>query len=135
MLNKVGSRALDEEQVTTQQWSILGALSRESAAKGMSVSELCAYLMVSRQNMTGLLSRLEERDVVSRAIDPEDQRSRRITLTPKGKELWAVITPLIDGFYEEASAGLSYDDRISCVHFLNRLLDNMREIDKKQNSA
>ncbi len=135
MLNKVGSRALEDEQITTQQWSILGALSRDSATKGMTVSELCAYLMVSRQNMTGLLSRLEERNVVSRTIDPEDQRSRRITLTSKGKELWAIIMPLIDGFYEDASAGLSYDDRISCVHFLNRLLDNMREIDKKQNSA
>lgn len=133
-LNKVGSRALDSEQVTTQQWSILGALTRQSAKEGMTVSELCDYLMVSRQNMTGLLSRLEERGVVSRSIDPEDQRSRRICITEKGQKLWGVITPLISQFYEDAAEGLSYDDKISIVHFLNKLLGNMKEMDRHQTS-
>lgn len=133
-LNKVGSRALDSEQVTTQQWSILGALTRQSAKEGMTVSELCDYLMVSRQNMTGLLRRLEERGVVSRSIDPEDQRSRRICITEKGQELWSVITPLISQFYEDAAEGLSYDDKISIVHFLNKLLGNMKKMDQHQAS-
>ncbi len=132
LLNKVGTRALDSEQVTTQQWSILGALSREAVPEGMTVSELCDYLMVSRQNMTGLLGRLEERGVVSRSVDPHDNRSRRIRITDKGRELWNVITPLIQGFYEEAAKDLSYDDRISCVHYLNRLLGNMKEMDRPQ---
>jgi len=132
ILNKVGTRALDSQQVTTQQWSILGALSRETAIEGMTVAELCEYLMVSRQNMTGILSRLEDRKVISRSIDPKDQRSRRITLTESGKILWETITPLIGGFYEEALEDLSYDDRISCIHYLNQLLETMRKIDKKQ---
>ncbi len=135
VLNKVGTRALDSEQVTTQQWSILGALSRETVPEGMTVSELCDYLMVSRQNMTGLLGRLEERAVVSRSVDPQDNRSRRICLTDKGRDLWSTITPLIQGFYEEAAQGLSYDDRISCVHYLNRLLKSMKDLDQKQNRS
>ncbi len=133
-LTKVGTRALDAEQITTQQWSILGALSRTNATDGMKVSELCEYLMVSRQNMTGLLSRLEERKVVCRLTDLQDQRSRRIQLTDKGRELWQRITPLINNFYEEALTELSFDDRVSCVHYLNKLLDTMKAIDDRQNN-
>ncbi len=132
-LNKVGTRALESEQVTTQQWSVLGALSRESTKNGMKVSELCEYLMVSRQNMTGILARLEERGVLHRLTDPTDHRSRRIYLTDKGKQLWVTITPLIDEFYEQALEKLSYDDRISCVHYLNSLLDVMKKMDTSQN--
>ena len=129
MLNKVGTRALDEEQVTTQQWSVLGALSRDSVSNGMTVSQLCEYLMVSRQNLTGLLGRLEERDLIYRMADPSDQRSRRIRLTENGSALWSRITPLISSFYEEALGKLSYDDRVSCVHYLNKLLETMKEMD------
>lgn len=130
MLNKVGTRALDEEQITTQQWSVLGALSRDTISNGMTVSQLCEYLMVSRQNLTGLLGRLEERDLVYRMIDPSDQRSRRIRLTENGSALWSRITPLISAFYEEALGKLSYDDRASCVHYLNSLLDTMKNMDQ-----
>lgn len=132
ILNKVGTRALDSEQVTTQQWSVLGALSRDTANEGMKVSELCDYLMVSRQNMTGLLSRLEDRDIVCRSVDPVDQRSRRICLTENGKELWKRITPLISDFYEEALTKLSYEDRVSCVHYLNKLQEVMKKMDEDQ---
>ncbi|GLQ08025.1 MarR family winged helix-turn-helix transcriptional regulator [Sneathiella chinensis] len=130
LLNKVGTRALDAEQVTTQQWSILGALSRDSAKDGMTVSQLCAYLQVSRQNMAGLLGRLEERGVITRSVDPDDLRSRRIRLTEKGAALWQTITPLIEAFYDTALSRLSYDDRVSLVHFLNILLKTMQEMDR-----
>nr|WP_219821775.1 MarR family transcriptional regulator [Sneathiella aquimaris] len=134
MLNKVGSRALESEQITTQQWSIIGALSRETACSGMTVSELCDYLMVSRQNMTGLLSRLEERQLLTRTIDPSDNRSRRISLTNKGEELWDVIKPLINDFYDHSLQGMSFDDRIACVHYMNKLLQNMKRLDNEQNA-
>ena len=57
-LHTKGTKALEEFGITTQQWSVLGALSRPVAASGMSVSELSQYLLVSRQNLTGLLNRL-----------------------------------------------------------------------------
>lgn len=129
-LHKVGAQALGEEEVTTQQWSILGALSRPSSSEGMSVSELCNYLKLSRQNISGVLNRLEERGVIERAVAPKDQRSRLIFLTPEGKKLWANIAPMINGFYEEALAGFSEDDRISFVHYLNKLFETMLKMDR-----
>lgn len=59
MLHKTGTRAVENEGLTTQQWAVLGALSRDEAKGGMSVGDLARYLKVSRQNLSGLLSRME----------------------------------------------------------------------------
>ncbi len=130
ILQKVGAQALDEEQITTQQWSVLGALSRPQVQNGMAVSELCEYLKLSRQNMTGVLNRLEERGAIQRKVDPNDQRSRLIALTKEGEALWARIAPLIGSFYDQALSGFSEDDRISFVHYLNKLQEAMLQMDR-----
>jgi hypothetical protein len=40
MLHKTGSRAVEQEGLTTQQWAVLGALSRDKAQGGMSMGDL-----------------------------------------------------------------------------------------------
>src|SRR5690606_8100144 len=59
MLHKTGTRAVEAEGLTTQQWAVLGALSRPEAQDGMSVGDLARSLMVSRQNLSGLIGRME----------------------------------------------------------------------------
>ena len=59
MLHKTGSRAVEAEGLTTQQWAVLGAVSRPEAARGMGINELARYLMVSRQNLSGLIGRMD----------------------------------------------------------------------------
>ncbi len=43
MLHKTGSRAVESEGLTTQQWAVLGALSRPESKGGMSVNDLARY--------------------------------------------------------------------------------------------
>ena len=76
MLHKTGSRAVEDEGLTTQQWAVLGALSRPEALGGMSVGDLARYLMVSRQNLSGLISRMERDGHIQTAPDGRDRRSR-----------------------------------------------------------
>ena len=38
MLHKTGTRAVETEGLTTQQWAVLGALSREKASGGMTIT-------------------------------------------------------------------------------------------------
>ena len=40
MLHKTGSRAVEAEGLTTQQWAVLGALSRQEAQGGVSIGDL-----------------------------------------------------------------------------------------------
>src|SRR5579862_657277 len=54
-------------------------------------SELAARRRVSKQALNHLLGQLEQRGYLSRDADPEDGRSKRISLTPRGVEAVAVI--------------------------------------------
>lgn len=127
-LHTKGTQALDEFGVTTQQWSVLGALSRPKAEGGMSVGELSRYLLVSRQNLSGLLNRLERDGYLERVTGEEDRRSRKVRLTKKGEELWAALIDPIHHFYDEALKGMSFDDRLAFIHYISLLQKNMSKL-------
>lgn len=136
MLHKTGTRALDEYRVTTQQWAVLGALTRPAFVEGVAVGDLAAFLLVSRQNLAGVLSRLEAMDYVERIVDPKDNRSRLVSLTPKGRSLWDEnMRPVIADYYDEALIGFSTEDKIHFNHYLDKLLDNFKAIDPEAEAA
>ena len=127
-LHTKGTQALDEFGITTQQWSVLGALSRPQAAAGMTVNGLSHYLLVSRQNLTGLLGRLERDGLIERLTSEEDRRSRKVKLSAKGEAQWAAIADPIHAFYDAALKGFSFDDRLTFIHYLSRLQRNMAQL-------
>ncbi|MFC5522697.1 MarR family winged helix-turn-helix transcriptional regulator [Polaromonas jejuensis] len=130
MLHKTGTRAVEAEGLTTQQWAVLGALSRPEAEGGMSVGDLARYLMVSRQNLSGLISRMERDGHICSAPDGRDRRSRLVTMTESGREVWLVqAQPKIHDYYEQALAGFSTNDITHSLHYLLKLLDNMKRLD------
>lgn len=131
MLHKTGSRAVEAEGLTTQQWAVLGALSRPQVSDGMSVGDLARYLLVSRQNLSGLLSRMERDGHVQAAPDGEDRRSRLVTMTPAGRRLWEKrAQPKIHDFYDRALTGLSDEDVTHALHYLLKLLENLKRLDE-----
>lgn len=127
-LHTKGTQALNDFGVTTQQWSVLGALSRPQAADGMSVGEMSRYLLVSRQNLAGVLGRLERDGLIERATAEEDRRSRKVKLSQKGVELWAALAAPIHAFYDEALKDFSFDDRLTFIHYISRLQRNMAKL-------
>jgi DNA-binding MarR family transcriptional regulator len=130
MLHKTGSRAVEAEGLTTQQWAVLGALSRTEAQDGMSIGDLARYLMVSRQNLAGLISRMERDGHIGTAADGRDRRSRLVTMTTSGHEVWNLkALPKIHAYYEQALDGFSTNDLTHTLHYLLKLLDNMKRLD------
>ncbi|MBE7417875.1 MAG: MarR family transcriptional regulator [Ideonella sp.] len=131
MLHKTGSRAVESEGLTTQQWAVLGALSRPQACAGMGVGELARYLMVSRQNLAGVLSRMEGAGHLRTGTPAgHDRRSRLVTMTPAGRRLWrAHALPKIRSYYDDALAGFSVNDMAHTLHYLLKMLDNMQRLD------
>lgn len=136
MLHKTGTRAIEEEGLTTQQWAVLGALSRPQAGGAMKLGELARYLMVSRQNLAGVIGRLERDGRVESAPDPQDGRSRLIRLTPGGRQVWQrKAVPKIQEYYEQALEGFSVNDMVHTVHYLLKMLENMQKIDTPEGDA
>jgi DNA-binding MarR family transcriptional regulator len=133
MLHKTGSRAVEAEGLTTQQWAVLGALSSEKAQEGMSIGDLARYLMVSRQNLAGLLSRMERDGHIIVEADTRDRRSRIVRMTKSGQHVWHVSAqPKIRTYYEQLLADFSISDTTHALHYLLKLLENMKRVDGKQ---
>jgi DNA-binding MarR family transcriptional regulator len=131
MLHKTGTRAVEKEGLTTQQWAVLGALSRKEAEGGMTVGDLANYLKVSRQNLSGLISRMERDGHIELLADTQDRRAKRVSMTQNGKQVWhKEALPKIRTYYESALTDFSTGDLTHTLHYLLKLLENMEKIDQ-----
>lgn len=133
MLHKTGTRAVEQEGLTTQQWAVLGALSRKQASEGMSIGALARYLMVSRQNLSGVIGRMAREGHVAVLPDPRDRRSRVVTMTASGRHVWQVLAqPKIRAYYQAVLGDFSTDDAAHMLHYLLKMLGNMERVDAEQ---
>ena len=82
--------------VTEQQWRILRALDEHGE---LEPRELCDMCQISSPSMAGILSRMEEVELIERDGIPGDQRRVIVHLSRKGTRLLSKIGPLIDKQY------------------------------------
>lgn len=69
-------------------------LLRHGPSEGMQLHDLGDLLLVSRANITGLIDHLEQKEYVTRVVDPSDRRARFARITPKGVDLLNTFMPL-----------------------------------------
>src|SRR5262245_36793354 len=108
----------NEMGISTVQWAVLGAVSREGYAQGVSFNQLTEYLGVSRQSLDGVLKRMERENHVVRIPHPDDGRARLVQVTPSGRAYWDSLQDTITAFYEQGMNGVSFDDGASLLHLL-----------------
>jgi len=77
--------------VTSGQFSLLMSLNRPEAP---TLGNVATVLAMDRTTLTAALKPLERRGLVKIAVDKEDRRSRRLTLTAAGRALLARALPL-----------------------------------------
>lgn len=118
-----------EMGVSTVQWAVLGALSREGYEQGISFNQLTEYLFVSRQSLDGVLKRMERDKHIVRIPHPEDGRARLVQMTGQGREFWGSLQPKITEFYRQALGSFSFDDSISLLHYLNNLQGDLTKVE------
>lgn len=126
--NTLQKQAVKELGVTTVQWAVLGALSDPRPTYGMSVGTLADFLVVSRQNLDGVLKRLERDGLVERVTGPKDRRARVVRLTPVGFAFWKKLCDRIFQFYDQAVSGFKFDDRVALAHYLNALQGQLMKV-------
>jgi DNA-binding MarR family transcriptional regulator len=129
LLHKNGTRHVAGFGATTQQWAVLGALSRPSArVTGMMVKSLVEYLLLSRQNLTAVLDRLEARGWIDRVKDPEDGRNRLVRMTAEGSRNWEAMQAPIEAFYSGALTAFSKPEQARLCEMLDRLKNGLNEV-------
>ena len=105
----------------------LGVLFRLFRGGDMPLGEMALALDSTPRNVTGLVDHLERDGLVERVPDPDDRRSVRARLTPKGREK-------IEGIWKEAlsrqfelAAGLSKDELVQLRHLCLTLVQSARK--------
>lgn len=67
-------------------------------------SEIAQRLLVTKGNISGMLSRMTEQGTVRRVDDPNDRRSNRIVITNEGRELFekgaSIQQQLVDEMFD-----------------------------------
>ena len=102
----------------------------------MSVGDLARYLMVSRQNLSDVVSRMARDGHLLIEPDGRDRRSRLVSITDFGREVWLEqAQPRIAQYYEQALAGFSVNDSAHLLHYLLRMLENMKRLDEPANET
>lgn len=133
--NILDRQSTKEIGISPVNWAVLGALSRKKVADGMSFSDLTEYLGVSRQNLDGVLKRLERDDYIIRFADEVDRRVKLVKLTDTGRAYWESLQMKIYEFYSQALNGFVFDDKVALVHFINRLNQGMKNVSLNNDDA
>lgn len=124
-VRRVGN-ILAEFNMSAQQFSVLGSVGRVGFESGLTVNEMVEYLMVSRQSLNGVLNRMEKAGYIKRLVNPDDQRSRKITLCPLGREVLDKVRPRLQAFYKESLIDLSEEKQLDSIASLNHLIYRMK---------
>lgn len=101
------------------------ALFRSPGMEGRRPGELAEEMHITKQSVNELLGHLERRGYLVRDRDPDDNRSRRIHLTERGRELMVVVVAAAEGA-ERTAAGLVGEPRMAeAVATLTDLVDGL----------
>jgi DNA-binding MarR family transcriptional regulator len=113
----------EKARVTPQQWAILSVL--DQSAGPMSLAALARSMMVSKQNMTGMMARLEQLGFAERADDPEDLRSSRVVLTRRGRSTIEKLRPAYEEWRRTLLADLSDRDLAAAENTISTLIETL----------
>ena len=106
----------------TSQFPVLGAL-RDGQA--LSQAELARLAQVEQPSMAQLLNRMERDGLVQRLPDPDDKRSRLISLTAIATQRLPKAKTLMDASTTDALTGFTRQEIDQLVRLLSRLNENL----------
>ncbi|MBT2659005.1 MarR family transcriptional regulator [Bacillus sp. ISL-18] len=124
LLNRYGAKMVSEVGLTSiQQWVILRTIiNRED----ISIGELKEEMLVTKQNMTGMINRLQQLNLVTLFQDPEDKRRTRVKITEEGIHVYEQLKSLRNDF--NAQTYHIYNDQEIMVlsDLLGRLVEHLK---------
>jgi DNA-binding MarR family transcriptional regulator len=125
LIGTVVARYYEEYEQAAAKHSLTGAQARVLrllSIEAMPMRRIAQKLKCEPSNVTGIVDRLEARDLVERRPDAGDRRVKVAAPTEKGRSTAAQLRDSLD-FAREPLAGLSVDERTVLRDLLKRMLD------------
>lgn len=100
------------------EFSILSLIGRNP---GLTPSQLCAELGLLPPNLTKLLARLDQRDLVERQVLAADKRAVCLSLSPTGQALLREAEAQVAALEVDATAALTPKQRETLISLLQKI--------------
>ena len=113
----------EKANVTPQQWAVLAVIGDEPT----NIAAVARKLAVSKQNMTGMMARLEQLGLIERSENPDDLRSARVQLTRRGRSLIEKLAPMYEEWREALGSDLPERDLQTLTRAINRLIEQLEQ--------
>ncbi|MCO6188571.1 MarR family winged helix-turn-helix transcriptional regulator [Rhizobium sp. L1K21] len=113
---------------TLPRFDVMSALAERP--EGMMMSEISTLLRVSNGNITGIIDKLAEDELVMRFAVPGDRRAQKIRLTGKGLSVFADIAAHHEAWINDILGRLNADDIegiIRRIDYLTHALEDETE--------
>lgn len=114
-------RAIGED-VTPEEWAVLLFLWQDD---DRTPGDLAARTVRDPTTMTRLLDGMVRKGMISRHADAEDRRRSRIRLTPRGRDLQAILVPEAKALIARSMRGVGATDMATTVKVLRAISRNM----------
>jgi DNA-binding MarR family transcriptional regulator len=121
LLTRALAPVFEKANVTPQQWAVLVTIGDEPT----NLAAVARKLAVSKQNMTGMVARLEQLGTVERSDDPEDLRSSRVLLTRRGRTIVERLAPMYEQW--QKTLDVPEKDLQTLTRAVNRLIAQLQQ--------
>lgn len=127
--NRIGRAFYSEVEtkfgVTIAEWRVMLTLASDP---GVSAAEITNSWAMEKMSVNRAIQRLIDNGNVSRSRDPEDGRSYRLSLTAKGRKLYARIAPAANKRYTEIISSVSAEELDIVVAALQKMIVRAEEL-------
>jgi DNA-binding MarR family transcriptional regulator len=127
--NRIGRAFYSEVEtkfgVTIAEWRVMLTLASDP---GVSAAEITNSWAMEKMSVNRAIQRLIDNSNVSRSRDPEDGRSYRLSLTAKGRKLYARIAPAANKRYTEIISSVSAEELDIVVAALQKMIVRAEEL-------
>lgn len=91
---------------------------------GIAQRRLAEIAGLDEVTLGGVVKRLVERGLVERAVNPEDRRARRLTITEEGEKAWKEAVPGLKRLQTRLLAPLDEQEIVTLKRLLRRLAES-----------
>jgi DNA-binding MarR family transcriptional regulator len=108
--------------VTPEQWAVLNGLWVQDGITPKDIAELTSK---DQPTTVRILSKLEKKGFITRVVNPDDNRSFLIFLTPKGRDSKETLIPLAYKALDKAISGIDKNNIEITKDVLNQIYKNL----------
>ena len=109
---------LAKYDVTPSQYGVLSCLWGKSHATPKQIAET---LCLETSTISGVLDRMQKKELIDRVINKEDRREVQVIITEKGRALQEPITEIIDSVNEEVLKDFTVEEVAQIKNALRRI--------------